>query len=61
MYQKSTQKKTEKSGCNVMDEGKIVLNILNPQKKTLAFIMQFACSYYVEERLPFEISEMILN
>jgi hypothetical protein len=60
MYQKSTQKKLEESNCNVLDE-KIAFNILSPRRETLAFIMQFACSYHVEKRLPLEMSEMILN
>jgi hypothetical protein len=60
MHQKSTQKKSEKMDCNLWDE-KIVFNILSPQKKTLAFIMQFACAYHVENSLPLELSEMILN
>jgi hypothetical protein len=60
MDQRSTQKKSEKLNCSLLDE-EIVFNILNPQKETLAFIMQFASSYHVEKRLPLELSEMILN
>ncbi|MDR0682899.1 MAG: hypothetical protein LBG15_13785 [Dysgonamonadaceae bacterium] len=60
MYHKSTQKNSEEWDCSLGDE-KIVFNILNPQKKTLTFIMQFACAYHVENRLPLEMSEMILN
>ncbi|MDR1683289.1 MAG: hypothetical protein LBS25_07895 [Candidatus Symbiothrix sp.] len=34
---------------------------LTPRKETLAFLLQFACSYHVEERLPVGLSGFILN
>jgi hypothetical protein len=60
MNQKSTQKKSKSLKCNVL-EGEMAFNVLNPRKETLALVMQFACSCYVEKKLPLEISTMILN
>ena len=59
MYQKFTQ---EDSGeyCHVMEEN-IPSRHLNPRKETLALIMQFACSYHVEKKLPARLSGIILN
>jgi hypothetical protein len=34
---------------------------LNPKKETLALIMQFACVYHVEKKMPVRLSELILN
>jgi hypothetical protein len=37
------------------------LEFLQPQKKTIIFLMQFARSYHEEPRLSKQISGMILN
>jgi hypothetical protein len=58
MYVKATQ--TESSDCYKLLEKKSI-DRLNPRKETLALIMQFACVYHVEKRLPDSLSEMILN
>jgi hypothetical protein len=42
-------------------EKEVVSHYLKPRKETLAVIMQFACAYYVEKKLPARLSEMILN
>jgi hypothetical protein len=61
MYQKITQKKASTdNNCNNVEKEKS-LNSLNPEKVTVAYIMQFAYAYHVEKDLPFPLSEMILN
>jgi hypothetical protein len=34
---------------------------LMPDRRTLSFIKQFACSYHVEKGLPFALGGMVLN
>jgi hypothetical protein len=62
MYQKITQKESSKKidYCKIVEKEKS-LESLNPEKVTLAFIMQFACAYHVEKDLPLPLSGMILN
>jgi len=59
MYQKITPKKSDQY-CHVMEEYP-TFRYLNPQKETLALIMQFACAYHVEAKLPAPLSGIILN
>jgi hypothetical protein len=59
MYQKFTPDDTDEY-CHVMEKGNRMRH-LNPQKETLALIMQFACAYHVEKKLPARLSEIILN
>jgi hypothetical protein len=59
MYQKTTQE-TPDECCNVMNEKKSS-RFLNPRQETLAFIMQFACAYHVEKKLPLRMAGMLLN
>jgi hypothetical protein len=59
MYQKTTRE-THDEYCNVMNEIRSSRS-LNPRQETLALIMQFACAYHVEKKLPLRISEMMLN
>jgi hypothetical protein len=59
MYQKFTQEKSD-DYCKIVKKEKSSES-LNPGKATLAFIMQFACSYHVEKKLPAPLSGMILN
>jgi hypothetical protein len=59
MYQKSTQRETDEC-CNVMNEKESVC-FLNPQKETLALILQFAYAYHVEKKLPLKMSGIVLN
>jgi hypothetical protein len=62
MYQKFTQKESsiKIDYCKIVKKGKNRAS-LNPEKATLAFIMQFAGAYYVEKNLPLPLSGMILN
>ena len=59
MYQKFTQEDSDLY-CHVM-ENDIPFRDLNPQKETLALIMQFAGAYHVEKKLPARLSGIILN
>ncbi|GHV57511.1 hypothetical protein FACS1894182_06540 [Bacteroidia bacterium] len=59
MYLKFTQNDSGEY-CNVM-ENETLFRSLNPQKETLALIMQFARVYHVEKKLPGRLSELILN
>ena len=59
MYQKSTQNEPTDC-CNVVKK-ETVSGLLNPKKETLALIMQFACAYHVEKRLPGALSGMLIN
>jgi hypothetical protein len=59
MYQKFTSDNSLEC-CNVMEK-ETTFRYLNPRKETLALIMQFACAYHVEKKLPARLSEIILN
>ena len=59
MYQKSTQAHSDEY-CLMM-ENDFSLRQLNPRKETIALIMQFACAYHVEKKLPTYLSGIILN
>ena len=59
MYQKSTQAHSDEY-CNVMERD-LSFRQLNPRKETIALIMQFACAYHVEKKLPTYLSGIILN
>jgi hypothetical protein len=58
MEQKITLNETQKI-FSVMNSSNA--HPLMPRKQTLAFIKQFACSYHVENSLPFSLSGMGLN
>ena len=57
MNQKSTPSETR--NYHVVSGNTV--NILNPGKKTLSFIKQFAYSYHVEKKLPTALAGMVLN
>ena len=59
MYQKFTQDDSDEY-CHVM-ETHMPVRQLNPRKETVALIMQFACAYHVEKKLPTRLSGIILN
>ncbi|MDR0507223.1 MAG: hypothetical protein LBH32_10490 [Dysgonamonadaceae bacterium] len=59
MYQKITQ--TKFIDCYRVMEKEDVLDTLNPKKKTLTLIMQFASAYHVEKALPASLAGMVLN
>ena len=59
MYQKFTQNDSDEY-CHVMEKD-IPFRQLNPRKETVALIMQFACTYHVEKKLPARLSGIILN
>ena len=60
MYHKFTQTDSD-DYCQVMGKRDVPYRQVNPQKKSLALIRQFACAYYVEKRLPARLSGIILN
>ena len=58
MHRKTTQK-TANNFANVLQDGKE--KRLNPTQGTLTFVMQFAYTYHVEEKLPASLSGIMLN
>jgi hypothetical protein len=59
MYQKFTHDDSD-DYCHVMEK-KTPKRHLNPRKETLSLIMQFACVYHVEKKMPARLSGLILN
>jgi hypothetical protein len=59
MYQKFTQKDSDEY-CHVAEKD-IPFRQLNPRKETMTLIMQFACAYHVEKKMPARLSGIILN
>ena len=59
MYQKFTQEHSDEY-CYMMEKDFPSVH-LSPRKETLALIMQFACAYHVEKKLPALLSGIILN
>jgi hypothetical protein len=59
MYHKFTQQDSDEY-CHVMEQN-VPSRQLNPRKETIALIMQFACAYHVEKKLPAQLSGIMLN
>jgi hypothetical protein len=60
MYQKFTPENADEY-CFVMEKKRATAQQLSPKKETLALIMQFACIYHVEKKLPARLSGIFLN
>lgn len=58
MHQKFTLIEIEKSDSGMSDKK---LQVVYPQKHTLAFIKQFAHAYHSERKLSLPVNAMILN
>ncbi|MDR2843317.1 MAG: hypothetical protein LBV57_01560 [Candidatus Symbiothrix sp.] len=59
MYNKITQENNVNNYKRMIAEEPLCF--LTPRRKTLTFIMQYACAYHVEKSLPSGISGIILN
>jgi hypothetical protein len=59
MYQKFTHNGSEDC-CRVVEKD-FHARLMDPRNETLALIMQFACAYHVEKKLPTGLSGLILN
>ncbi len=59
MHQMSTPNNAD-DFCRAMKKEN-VRKYYNPKKQTLSLILQFACSYHVEKKLPESLSGLVLN
>ncbi|MDR1739098.1 MAG: hypothetical protein LBR66_09855 [Candidatus Symbiothrix sp.] len=61
MYKKFTQQSSNEQICAGIETPHFPSFSLQPRKETVAFVMQYACAYYVEKQLPRGLSGMIIN